>query len=151
MRVHFHRTGVHCPESRDSDWLGPTRLPSAHLAPTRLSMDLAWGNQRPLAYARARPLLTLQSPKGAAKGAFTMTPPDSRSFKLCVDNHKYIQLVSLEDRDVVCCGLIKYSLRFFSCRWIVQFCTIQRQLKRNGGSTFALPPPVSLLQLQTGV
>jgi hypothetical protein len=22
----------------------------------------------------------------------------------------------------------------FSCRWIVQFCTIQRQLKRNGGS-----------------
>jgi hypothetical protein len=23
----------------------------------------------------------------------------------------------------------------FSCRWIVQFCTIQRQLKRNGGST----------------
>jgi hypothetical protein len=23
----------------------------------------------------------------------------------------------------------------FSCRWIVQFCTIQRQLKRKGGST----------------
>jgi hypothetical protein len=27
----------------------------------------------------------------------------------------------------------------FSCRWIVQFCTIQRQLKRNGGSTSVLP------------
>jgi hypothetical protein len=28
-----------------------------------------------------------------------------------------------------------YFLRFFSCRWIVQFCTIQRQLKRNRRST----------------
>ncbi|PWZ45008.1 (DL)-glycerol-3-phosphatase 1, mitochondrial [Zea mays] len=27
----------------------------------------------------------------------------------------------------------------FSCRWIIQFCTIQRQLKRNGGSTSFLP------------
>lgn len=106
MRVHFHRTRIHCPESRDSDWLGPSRLPSAHLAPTRLSMHLAWGNQRPLAYAR--PLLTLQSPKGAAKGAFTMTPP-ARSFKLCVDNHKYIQLVLLEDRDAICCGLSTFA------------------------------------------
>jgi lipid-A-disaccharide synthase-like uncharacterized protein len=25
-------------------------------------------------------------------------------------------------------------LFLFSCRWIVQFCTIQRQLKRNEGS-----------------
>jgi hypothetical protein len=24
----------------------------------------------------------------------------------------------------------------FSCRWIVQICTIQRQLKRNGGSSW---------------
>jgi hypothetical protein len=28
-----------------------------------------------------------------------------------------------------------YSLCFLSCCWIVQFCIIQRQLKRNGGST----------------
>jgi hypothetical protein len=25
---------------------------------------------------------------------------------------------------------------FFICRWIVQFCTIKRQIKRNGGSIF---------------
>jgi hypothetical protein len=30
--------------------------------------------------------------------------------------------------------IIYYSLCFFSCRWIVQNYTIQRQLKRNGGS-----------------
>jgi hypothetical protein len=27
----------------------------------------------------------------------------------------------------------------FSCHWIVQFCTIQRQLKRNEGSTLQQP------------